>query len=171
MLCQSLQYSKVTQLYIYLHSYNFFFCCCLFRAALAAYGDSQARGLIRATYITATATRNQSRVCDLHHSSLQCQILNPLSETRNRTLNLMVPSQICFHCAATGTPVFFFFFFGCSCSMCKIPGQWSNPCHITRKLQKYIFYKIMWPCAQLKIRGSISIGDDNEYWGLIAIPA
>ena len=25
MLCQSLQYSKVTQLYIYLHSYNFFF--------------------------------------------------------------------------------------------------------------------------------------------------
>ena len=26
----------------------------------------------------------------------QCQILNPLSETTDRTHNLMVPSQICF---------------------------------------------------------------------------
>ena len=25
----------------------------------------------------------------------QCQILNPLSEARDRTLNLMVPSRIC----------------------------------------------------------------------------
>ena len=34
----------------------------------------------------------------------QCWILNPLSETRNRTRDLMIPSQICFHCAGTGTP-------------------------------------------------------------------
>ena len=39
---------------------------------------------------TATATLDPSRVFDLHHSSLQCQILNPLSEGRYRTRNLLV---------------------------------------------------------------------------------
>ena len=31
------------------------------------------------TYTTAKATRDLSQVCDLSHSSRQCQILNPLS--------------------------------------------------------------------------------------------
>ena len=39
-----------------------------------------------------------SRVCDLHHSSQQFRILNPLSEARDQTRKLMVPSQIHFHC-------------------------------------------------------------------------
>ena len=30
-------------------------------------------------YATATATQDLSQICDLHHSSWQCQILNPLS--------------------------------------------------------------------------------------------
>ena len=30
-------------------------------------------------YTRATATQNLSRICDLHHSSRQCRILNPLS--------------------------------------------------------------------------------------------
>ena len=47
-------------------------------------------------YTIATATQDPSRVCDLHHSSWQCQILNPLSEARDRTLHLMVPSWIHF---------------------------------------------------------------------------
>ena len=34
-----------------------------------------------------------SHVCDLHHSSRQCQILNLLSEARDRTRNFMAPSQ------------------------------------------------------------------------------
>ena len=55
-------------------------------------------------YTTATATQDPSRVCDLYHSSWQRRILNALSETRDGTHNLMVPSQICFHCAMTGTP-------------------------------------------------------------------
>ena len=38
---------------------------------------------------TATATLDTSCVCDLHHSSQQCQILNPLSKARDRTHNLM----------------------------------------------------------------------------------
>ena len=48
---------------------------------------------------------NPSRVCNLHHSSRQCRILNPLSKVRDRTRNLMVPSRIHFHCATTGTPL------------------------------------------------------------------
>ena len=66
--------------------------------------SSQARGLIGATAVGATATPDPSQVCDLHHSSQQCQILNPLSEARDWTRNLVVPSQIRFHCAMTGTP-------------------------------------------------------------------
>ena len=54
---------------------------------------------------TATATRSPSRVCDLHHSSRQRPILNPLSEARDLTRNLMVGSWICFHCATVGTPL------------------------------------------------------------------
>jgi len=54
-------------------------------------------------YATATAMRDPSRICNLHHSSWQCRILNLLSEVRNQTCNLMVPSQIHFHCTATGT--------------------------------------------------------------------
>ena len=45
-----------------------------------------------------------SRICDLHHSPWQRRILDPLSEARDQTRNLMVPSQIHFRCATTGTP-------------------------------------------------------------------
>ena len=51
---------------------------------------------------TATAKRDLSCICDLHHSSRHCQILNPVSEARDRTRNLMVPSRICFCCTTTG---------------------------------------------------------------------
>ena len=45
---------------------------------------------------TATATQDLSHVFDLHHSSWQPQILNPLSEARDQTCILMAPSQIFF---------------------------------------------------------------------------
>ena len=84
-----------------------FFCFCFFffffRATPVAYGGSQAKDLIGAT-ATATVTWDLSRVYDPHHSSWQCQILNPLSEARNRTHNPMVPSWIRFHFTTTGTP-------------------------------------------------------------------
>ena len=54
-------------------------------------------------YTTATARLDLSRVCDPHRSSQQCRIFNPLSEPRDRTLNFMIPSQICFHWVAVGT--------------------------------------------------------------------
>ena len=55
-------------------------------------------------YTTATVTSELSHVCNLHHSSRQCQILNPLSKARDQTRNLVIPSQIHFHCATKGTP-------------------------------------------------------------------
>ena len=36
-------------------------------------------------YTTATATLDPSYICDLYHSSQQCQIPNPLSKARDRT--------------------------------------------------------------------------------------
>ena len=56
-------------------------------------------------YFTATAISDPSHVCKLHHSSRKCWILNLLSEARDETCNLMVPSQIRFHCTKTGTPI------------------------------------------------------------------
>ena len=76
----------------------------------AAHGGSQARGLSGATagslhYSHSNAGSKPCHVCDLHHSSRQCQILNPLREARYRTCNLRVPSWIRFHCSMTGTPM------------------------------------------------------------------
>ena len=51
-------------------------------AAPAAYGGSQAKGLIGVV------------AAGLRHSSQRRQILNSLSEARNQTCNLMVPSWI-----------------------------------------------------------------------------
>ena len=44
-------------------------------------------------YTTATAMPDPSRVFDLHNSSRQRWILNPLSKARDGTRNLMVPSR------------------------------------------------------------------------------
>ena len=53
-------------------------------------------------YATATAMRDPSHVCDLHHSSQQCQIPDLLNEARARTWVLMDTSQIHFHCTTIG---------------------------------------------------------------------
>ena len=55
-------------------------------------------------YATVPAMPDLSCVWDLYHSSWQHWILNPLSEARDWTRNLMVPSWICFHCTMMGTP-------------------------------------------------------------------
>ena len=64
----------------------FFFFFCLFRAVLVAYGGFQTKRQIRPvapTYTIATAMLNPSHICNLHHSSPQRQILNPLSKDRD----------------------------------------------------------------------------------------
>ena len=59
-------------------------------------------------YAIATAVPDPSCICNLHHSSWQCQILNPLNKARDRTCFLMDMSQICFHCTTAGTPAIIF---------------------------------------------------------------
>ena len=65
-------------------SFVFFF----FWLLLPAYGSSQARGQIRAaaaSHSHTIATLDLRCVCDLHCSSQQCWIPNPLSEVRDQT--------------------------------------------------------------------------------------
>ena len=64
-------------------------------------------------YTTATAMPYPNCIFNLHHSSRQCQVLNPVIEARDKTCNLMVPSRICFHCTMMGTLLFFFFKLKC----------------------------------------------------------
>ena len=47
-------------------------------------------------YFTATATPDPSLICDLHHSSRQCQIINPL-RGQESNLYLQGYSLGCFH--------------------------------------------------------------------------
>ena len=80
----------VNQLYIY------FF---LFGAIGAAYGGSQARGPIGAAaagLCQSHGNARSSRICDLHHSLRQCQLLNPPSVARDRTHTLMDTSLVHF---------------------------------------------------------------------------
>ena len=89
-----------------------FVCLFVFRATPAAYGNSHARGQIRAaaTTLHPTATSEPrsephlSQVCVLHHSSQQHWILNPLSKARDQTQTLMDPSLFRFRWATVGTP-------------------------------------------------------------------
>ena len=79
-----------------------------FRAEPPAYGSSPSRCWI---WAAAAGLHNShsnlgSKPClQLNHSSPLCWILNPLSKARDRTLNLLIPGQIHFCCATTGTPI------------------------------------------------------------------
>ena len=48
-------------------------------------------------YATAAAIQDLSRICNLHHSSWQHQILNPQSKARDGTHILMDTSWFCYH--------------------------------------------------------------------------
>ena len=53
----------------------------------------------------ATAILDLSHICNLHHNSRQCQILNPLSKARGRSHILMNPCQVHYHWAMMETPL------------------------------------------------------------------
>ena len=75
--------------------------CVLFRAApwhMEASRLGVELELQLPAYATATAVQDPSHICSLHHSSRQCRIHNALSEARDQTCNLMVPSWISFQC-------------------------------------------------------------------------
>ena len=83
----------------------------LFRTTHATYGGSRLGVQLELQLLacaTAIAMQDLSRVCYLHHSSQQSQILHPLSKASDRTHNTMVPSWIHFCCAMMGTPHLFF---------------------------------------------------------------
>ena len=72
---------------------------------------SQARGSNQScscwpTYTTATAMWDPSWVCDLHHSSWQHWILNPLSEARDQTCILVDTSWVPYCWATVRTSPF-----------------------------------------------------------------
>ena len=58
----------------------------------------------------ATAMWDLSHTCDLHYSSQQHLIPNPLNEARDKTCIFMDTSWMHFHCTTVGTAVFVFFF-------------------------------------------------------------
>ena len=53
---------------------------------------------------TVAGLRHSQSNRDVSHSSHQRGILNPLSKARDRTCILTDTSQVCYHCAMTGTP-------------------------------------------------------------------
>ena len=91
-------------------TFLFFFFFCLFafsRAAPAAYEGSQARGSVGAI---ATGQRQShssadpSHICNLHHSSRQRRILNPLSKGRIEPATSWFLVGFVYRCTTTGTP-------------------------------------------------------------------
>ena len=57
-------------------------------------------------YTIATATQDLNLIWDLHHSSWQHWILNPLIKARDRTC-VVGTSRIRFCCTTAGTPIVF----------------------------------------------------------------
>ena len=96
----------------YIYIYIWFFC--LLRATPVAYGGSQARSLIgtAAASLRHSHSNPRSKPCLRPIPQLkQCQILNPLSEARDWTHHLVVPSQIRFFWATMGPPYCSFLLF------------------------------------------------------------
>ena len=119
------QFPALSEMYVYTHTLFFFFLApctlfffffCFFWAAPAVFWGAQAGvelELQLPAYTTTTATRDLSRVCNLHHSSHQRQILNPLREARGWTCILMDARQIRFHQAMKGNFQLTVFFSNC----------------------------------------------------------
>ena len=87
--------------------YTFFFFFFFFFGTPVAYGGSQARGWNRAVAagLHHTTMPDPSRICNLHHSSWQYQILKPTERGQGSNLCLHVlmdASQIHFHWATMG---------------------------------------------------------------------
>ena len=95
-------YVKFLTLFIYLFTYF-----CLFKATPMTCGGSQARcqiGAVSAGLYHSHSRTGSSHVCNLHCSSRQYQILNPLSEAKDWTYILMDAGQIHFCWVTLGTP-------------------------------------------------------------------
>ena len=106
-------------------------------------------------YTTATATPDLSNVCDLHHSSQQHRIPNPLREVRDGTLVLMDTRQAHYHWATTETPPFILIvicyyssksnlFFSYFFSRVNVPLSFSSLYHIPSRSLETKFGRHLW---------------------------
>ena len=101
-------YNHVIQLRVYIYIFLFIVFSIMFLSFFVFLGPYQQpmevpnlavkSELKPLAYTTATATRDPSHVCSLHHSARQRRIPDPLSKARDPTYNLMVTSWI--HSAA-----------------------------------------------------------------------
>ena len=101
-----------------------------FRAAPAAYGNSQARGRMRATAAGLHHSHSHSNARDeshLYDSSQQCWIFNLLSKARDQTCILMDTSWVHYHWAMMGTPSFFYMWLKWSISNLMEKTRFSPP--------------------------------------------
>ena len=79
---------------------------------------------------TTIATKDPIYICNLHHSTQQCQILNPLSEVRDLTHILMDTSQVCnllSHSGNSNKDIFRYVF------------QTFLPCSLSESCQRNVF--------------------------------
>ena len=86
---------KIKFIYIFIYIYFLFFFLGLHPLYMEVPRLEVKTELQLLAYTIATATRDPSHVCDLHHSSRQHQILSPLSEAREGTRVLMDTSWVC----------------------------------------------------------------------------
>ena len=133
------------------------------RATPVAYGGSQARGRIGAVppaYTTATA-QGPSLVCDLHLSSWQHWIPDPLREARDLTHILMDTSWVCLNCATTETPKPLYFSGRKDKEPCTVPtfgekhpvevgGDWFSLCTFPEHLSFLYPFSFFWPPHSLR---------------------
>lgn len=76
-------------------------------------------------YTTATAMQDLSCICNLHHSSWQCWILNPVSEARGGTHTFMVTSRFCYVTMGTSGCIFYSSTVNLQCCVgCKCIAKW-----------------------------------------------
>ena len=108
-LTQSIQtQSSDSILYSLLNSSLFFLSLCLFQGCSHSIWRFPGQVLNWSCCCQPTSQPQQRQIqaasATYTNSSGQCRILNPLSQARDRTFNLMVPSQICFLCSRARTP-------------------------------------------------------------------
>ena len=92
-------------------------------------------------YTAATAAQDPSYVCDLHHSSQQCWIPNPLSEARDRTASSWI--LVRFVIAEPWQELLVLTIWIPKCAVCLLAG--SLPCFVSAPFR--ISECIVWPQA------------------------
>ena len=106
-LCPRGQAQRRTSFLYSIFYYSLLFFPHFLRPHPMACGGSQARGQIgviaAGLHHSHSNSGSEQSLHDLHHTSWQCQILNPLSKAGDGTLVLMDTGWICFHRATMGT--------------------------------------------------------------------